>query len=275
MCVDRTSAVHVRKRDLAHFCCPGSRRNITPPSQDSPAVRKTFRHRQSGFSTLTLRVALAAVVVAGAYLVFEFGRIQAGYNVVDAAARQSELKAEIARLEAEVAHGKEQVVMLETEAEIEHAAYRDVEASLVDLQGKIQEQQDAIAFYRGIVSPADGTAGLRVQDLKLSRTERERAWRVRLVLIQAMKHDRKVTGNVVLTVLGREDGEERSYSYAELLPENGERNWAFSFRYFQDFDREVVLPDGFTPERVNVSVESRTRSIASIEESFAWDVSQG
>ncbi len=238
-------------------------------------MRTTFRHRQSGFSTLALRFTLAAVVLAGAYLVFEFGRIQAGYNVVDAAAQRTELKTEIDRLEAEVALGKERVVMLETEAEIERAAYRDVEASLVDLQGKIQEQQDAIAFYRGIVSPADGTAGLRVQDLKLSRTERERAWRVRLVLIQAMKHDRKVSGNVILTVQGRQDGEERSYSYAELLPDDGDRSWAFSFRYFQDFDREVVLPDGFTPERVNVSVQSRTRAIASIEESFAWDVSPG
>ena len=226
-------------------------------------------------SSLTLRIALVAVAAAGAYLVFELGRIQAGYNIVDAAARRSAFAAEIDRLEAEVARGKERIVMLETAAGIERAAYRDVEAGLVDLQGKIQEQQDAIAFYRGILAPADGTAGLRVQDLKFSRTAHERAWRLRLVLIQAMKHDRKVSGDVVLTVLGRQDGKPRRYSYTELLPDDGERSWAFSFRYFQDFDRELVLPDGFTPERVNVSVQSRTRSISSIEESFAWDASPG
>ena len=38
--------------------------------------------------------------------------------------------------------------------EIDREAYREVESSLTELQAKIQEQRDAIAFYRGIVSPA-------------------------------------------------------------------------------------------------------------------------
>ena len=38
---------------------------------------------------------------------------------------------------------------------------------------------------------------------------------------------------------------------------------------------QVVLPDGFTPQRVNIEVQSRTRSISSIEESFSWATSQG
>lgn len=217
-----------------------------------------------------MRIVLGALAFAVLYLVFEFGRIQAGYNIVDAAKDRGALEVEIASLEAEIVRLNEQIVMLETQAEIDATAYKDVEASLIELQAKIQEQQDAIAFYRGIVSPADGNAGLRVQDLKLSRSDRERTWNVRLVLVQAMKHDRKVSGDVVMTVEGTENGEPRTYSYAELLPEDGDRAWAFSFRYFQDFDREVVLPDGFTPERVRISVQSRTRSIASIEESFSW-----
>ena len=217
-----------------------------------------------------MRLALGVLALAVLYLVFEFGRIQAGYNTVDAAAQRNALKAEISSLEGEIGRLNEQIVMLETAADIEKAAYKDVESSLVDLQAKIQEQQDAIAFYRGIVSPADGNAGLRVQDLKLSRADRERVWKIRLVLVQAMKHDRKVSGDVVLTIAGTEDGEPRAYSYSELLPEDADGGWAFSFRYFQDFDREVILPDGFTPEEVTISVQSRTRSIASIEESFRW-----
>jgi len=217
-----------------------------------------------------MRLALGVLALAVLYLVFEFGRIQAGYNTVDAAAERTALEAEISALEGEINRLNEQIVMLETAADIEKAAYKDVEASLVDLQAKIQEQQDAIAFYRGIVSPADGNAGLRIQDLKLSRADRERVWNIRLVLVQAMKHDRKVSGDVVLTIAGTEDGEPRAYSYSELLPEDADSSWAFSFRYFQDFDREVILPDGFTPEEVTISVQSRTRSIASIEESFRW-----
>ncbi len=222
-----------------------------------------------------MRLALVALAVAAAYLVFEFGRIQAGYNVLEAAAERRDLNQEIDAREDDIARLEEQIVMLETEAEIEHAAYKDVEASLGDLEVKIQEQRDAIAFYRGIVSPSDGNSGLRVQDLKLSRADRERAFNIRLVLVQAMKHDRKVSGSVALTIEGSENGAPKSYSYAELLPDDADKAWAFSFRYFQDFDREVILPDGFTPESVTVAVNSRTRSIASIEQSFRWDLNLG
>ena len=221
------------------------------------------------------RLVILVLAVGGGYLVYEFGRIQAGYDLVDAAGERREYKHRIGALEDEISALKEQVALLETHREIDREAYREVEASLTELQAKIQEQRDAIAFYRGIVSPADGNKGLRVQDLKLTRGKHEREYNIRLVLVQALKHDRKVSGNVNLSIEGDLDGVEKTYSYAELLPEEGQAAWAFSFRYFQDFNRQVVLPDGFTPQRVKVEVESRTRSIDSIEESFAWTTSQG
>jgi hypothetical protein len=217
-----------------------------------------------------MRLLMVGLCLTVLYLVFEFGRIRAGYNVIDVAGERNDLETQITALEADVTRLEETIVMLETKAEIERVAYKDVEASLVELKAKIQEQQDAIAFYRGIVSPVDGNAGLRVQDLKLSRLDQERVWGIRLVLIQAMKHDKKVTGSVDILIAGTENGEAKTYRYSDLTPDDKDATWAFSFRYFQDFDREIVLPDGFEPEELTISVESRTRSIASIEESFDW-----
>ena len=172
-----------------------------------------------------------------------------------------------------IADLKQKVAILETNLEVDRTSYKEVEESLAGLQTKILEQRDAIAFYRGIVSPADGNAGLRVQDLKFTRGEKEREFNVRLVLVQAMKHDRKVSGEVSLSIVGSQDGIKTTYAYAELLPDEVDEAWPFSFRYFQDFDRRLVLPDGFTPEQVTVEVRSRTRSISSIEETFDWATS--
>ena len=82
-------------------------------------------------------------------------------------------------------------------------------------------------------------------------------------------------GDVNLSVEGEQEGATVTYEYAQLLPEDTDKNWPFSFRYFQDFDREIVLPDGFTPERITIEVRSRTRSISSIEESYSWTTSPG
>lgn len=217
---------------------------------------------------------MVLLIVGAAYLVFEFGRIQAGYNVVAAAETRQALEDRIETLENEIVALNEKNALIETHRNIDREAYTQVEASLTELQAKIQEQQDALAFYRGIVSPNDGLSGLRVQEFRLTRGGDEREYTIRLVLVQAMKHDRKVSGDVNLSVDGIEGGVKKSYTYDELIPEDGEQEWAFSFRYFQDFDRQLVLPDGFTPERVNVKVESRTRSISSIEESYSWLTSQ-
>lgn len=224
---------------------------------------------------IATRVLAAVMVAVCGYLVFEYGRIQANYNIVDVARERQAFENRIETLEDDIMSLKEEVALLETHRDIDREAYKDVEVNLVTLQAKIQEQTGAIAFYRGIVSPADGKAGLRVQDLKLIRGKDERAYNVRLVLVQSLKHDRKVSGNVHLSVAGQQDGAEASYAFSQLLPAESDRNWAFSFRYFQDFDREIVLPDGFTPERITIEVRSKTRSISSIEKSYTWTTSLG
>jgi cell division protein FtsB len=222
-----------------------------------------------------VRGLLVGLIVVSAYLIFEFGRINAGYDIVEAANERQVYEDRIKALDEEIIALKQEVALLETHREIDREAYKEVEASLSSLQDKILEQRDAIAFYRGIVSPADGRSGLRVQDLKLTRGKAEREFNVRLVLVQAMQHDRKVSGDVSLSVEGSQDGVETIYLFDQLIPAEADKGWAFSFRYFQDFDRQLVLPDGFTPERIRVEVRSKTRSIASIEESFAWATSQG
>jgi len=225
--------------------------------------------------TWLFRLGMVALALVATYLVFEYGRISAGYDVVDAGNERAAFKEHIDTLDDEIAELKQEIAVLETHREIDREAYKEVESGLGSLQAKIQEQRDAIAFYRGIVSPADGKPGLRVQDLKLTRGAEEREFNLRLVLVQAMKHDRKVSGDVAVSVEGSEDGEDKTYALTELLPADAESAWPFSFRYFQDFDRQLALPDGFTPERIRVEVRSRTRSISSIEESYAWAMSQG
>jgi len=214
------------------------------------------------------------VVIVG-YLVFEFGRIQANYNIVDAAKEREAYEGRIAGLQGDIAALKQDVALLETHGHVDREAYKDVEARFTALEAKILEQTEAIAFYRGIVSPADGTAGLRVQDMKLSRGQSERAYNIRLVLVQSLQHDRKVSGDVSLTIDGDLDGATTTYDFSQLLPADSSASWSFSFRYFQDFDREIVLPDGFSPETITIEVRSRTRSISSIEAVYSWTSSLG
>jgi hypothetical protein len=228
----------------------------------------------SGTPVWLIRIGILAAIVVGAYLVFELGRIQAGHNIIEVVEERQAFESEIDGLEAHIAALNEEIALLETNRDIDEAGYKDVEASLTGLQRKIQEQRDAIAFYRGIVSPADGGRGLRVQDLKLTKGKDDGEYSVRLVLIQMMQHDRAVKGDVNFSLEGEQGGVATTYTLEQLVPADEDSSWPFSFRYFQDFDRELLLPDGFTPERITIEVRSRTKSIASIEQSYLWQTGQ-
>ncbi len=221
-----------------------------------------------------VRAAVAVALVVGGYLTFEFGRIQADYNVVDAAQERQDDENRIAELKKQIGALKQEIALLETHRNINWEAYKDVETSLANLQEKIQEQGDAIAFYRGIISPADGQRGLRVQDLRLRKGKDDRQYHVKLVLVQVMQHDRSVKGEVSFSLEGAQDGVAATYDLEQLVPADEASNWPFSFRYFQNFDRQLILPEGFLPERINIEVLSRTKSIASVRQSFLWKTGQ-
>ncbi len=238
------------------------------------AGRRAIASNYSNGPIWAVRAAIAVAFVVGAYLTFEFGRIQADYNVVDSAQQRRDYEDRIKDLQKQIATHKQEIALLETHRDIDRVAYKDIENSLTNLQEKIQEQRDAIAFYRGIMSPADGQRGLRVQDLRLRKGKDDRHYYVRLVLVQVMRHDRSVKGEVNFSLEGAQDGIATTYKFRQLVPADETSSWPFSFRYFQNFDRQLILPEGFLPERINIEVQSRTKSIASVKQSFLWQTGQ-
>ena len=74
-------------------------------------------------------------------------------------------------------------------------------------------------------------------------------------------------GNIVL---GEEAGEEMFGWYAEL-GYDVKYPVPFRFRYFQDLNGTVTLPDGFQPERVTVSADPRGRG-DTLERTFTWQL---
>ena len=215
--------------------------------------------------------AILLILVSG-FIVYEFGRIKAGFDSIEAKNIEQTFLDEIASLDSEVAALKRKIAILSTNIEVDRESYKAVEESLVPLQAKIQEQRDAINFYRGILSPLDGYSGLRIQDLELTKGKNEREFYIRLVLTQSMNYYRKISGSVNISLIGNQSGIKKSYSISELLPKDSEISWTFSFRYFQDFEKQIVLPDNFIPELIRVEVQSKVKSISSIVQKYDWVV---
>lgn len=169
---------------------------------------------------------------------------------------------------------KDQIVYLQRSQEIDQQACATVKASLAGLQEEVADLHEQVAFYRGIVSPDASRAGVRVYELKVYPTPSSGVFRFDLVLIQSVRHDRRVAGRVEITLQGISRGQTQVHRLSELMLD-GQKNLLFSFKYFEEFGGEFRLPDGFRPTRAIVAVLPEGGRAPRVEDEFEWSKIQG
>lgn len=220
--------------------------------------------------------ALVALVVGSSlYLAYELGRYQSGYSILDQRRERAQLTQELAEERGVSDELRRQLAIGETASEIDRATYAQVETTLADLQAQIQTQEEELVFYRGIVSPQDRVAGLRIQSLEALPGDGERRYLVRLLLVQAIQHRARVSGAVKLQLEGLQDGQMASFDAAELVVPGEPYDMAYEFRYFQGLEAELALPVGFEPQRMTVEISPNEARAQHINQTFEWPAIAG
>jgi hypothetical protein len=225
-------------------------------------------NRRSGRPWYAYAIA-AVIVLAGAYLSFELGRYESGYSVLDQRRSVATLNEQLEAERTTTDELRRQLAIFETSREIDRETYSRVEANLSDLQAQIQAQEEELVFYRGIVSPQDGLAGLRIQSLDALPADAENHYLLRIVLVQAIVHSRRVSGVVKLQLEGMRDGQTASFDAAELVADGG-YDMSYEFRYFQGLECELALPVGFEPTHVNVEIWPNDARAQKVVEKYEW-----
>lgn len=243
------------------------KKKVAPSARQTP--RLIIRHHKPVSKWIIRSVMGIALVVTGIGLYY-YGREQAGFDLLDLMGTRSELSQEIRKLDQDKEELRNQIAMHERTIQIERQAYHEISRTLKDLQDENLELKEEVAFYRGIVSPEEAAQGLHVQSFKLTPTGQRRVYRYKLVLTQIMKNDRIIAGGVDVTVEGIQDKLQKRYELSDLTKPSmpGLR---FRFKYFQNIEGEIILPDGFLPGRVLLSVSPSTgASRSTINENFNW-----
>ncbi len=216
--------------------------------------------------------ALGAVVLAAlvGWIGYGQGQRNAGHDATADAERRALVEGQLEQLEFENKQMHAKVAELEMARRLDRDAYGQVESTLGDLQSQLARQSDDLAFYRSIVSPTDGIQGLRIQRFEVLPSEKSREVRLKLTLVQAMRHESVVSGLAQITVLGMKDDAPARFSIGELLGKP-RAQLPFSFRYFQTIEQTVALPEGFRPFETSVEVTS-SKLRSPVQQSFPWKV---
>ena len=215
-------------------------------------------------------ILIVLLAAAGLYLSFELGRYQSGYSLLDMRRETEAFEAVLTERDQAIEALERQVANFETSRQIDRETYRSIEDNLAELQDRIQAQEEDLAFYRGIVSPGDGTAGLRIQNVEIEPGEDGTTQILRVLLVQAIVHDDRVTGSIRANIKGMLDGQSIELGLDDLGSENRATDIPYGFRYFQTLELGLELPEGLEPQELEVQVWPRTPRGETIVQSFAW-----
>ena len=222
------------------------------------------------------RAILIAIVGIGAlYLSFELGRMQADYSLLDTRRQTESFEAAIIERDAAIDALERQVAILETSREIDRETYSSVEDNLAELQASIQAQEEELVFLRGIVSPGDRLVGLRIQDVIVEPAEGGATHILHVLLVQSIVQDQRVTGSVRARLSGNLAGEVAEFALDELGFESSATDIPYGFRYFQELELGLALPESFEPAELEIQVWPRTPRGETIVESFSWATISG
>ena len=212
------------------------------------------------------RIAVPAVTIMLA--IFYFGKyfvadelIYANYHVE---ALQQDLQTALEQLDAENARA----AVAEREADVVRLANALLRASERKRQDKIASLQADLAFYRRLGGANGAQAPLAVHYLELQPTQAPRVYRIIFTLTQNMRWASVISGHVQLGVDGIRDGVAQHLTEKQLLAESAEP-LKFQFKYFQQLEGLITLPEDFEASRLTIYLKSRSLSVP-VEQSMDW-----
>jgi len=221
------------------------------------------------------RVIVLAVLVVLAlfalYVVYELGRYDAGYDRLAVAQERTELEVDIEHLEKSNRELRTQLAELDTIRVGRAKEQAEVARTIGDLQAQVARQTQELAFYRGIIAQGASAVGVKVQQLHISAGNKPLKFVVHISLVRSVRPDSVATGAMGMSIDGEADGKATTVDLAALTA-GKQHELPFNFRYFENVDQEVALPNGFKPEHVAVEVRSSHKDVAPVTQTFAWAV---
>lgn len=202
------------------------------------------------------------------YLAYEWGRASSGYNIVEVTQERMEHAARVRKLEEQLTALQTGVAEAELARNVDRESYASVQKNLTELQAQVRAQRDELTFYQAIVSPKDGPSGPRVQRLDIQREAEAGHYELHLLLIQSLLQEAPATGSMKIDIEGTRDGQASSLPVAEMSDDRS--GLAFSFRYFQELQEQVTVPEGFIPAAINVEVHVGRQVVN--KQSFPWQL---
>ena len=226
-----------------------------------PRRRRVRPYRVVG---VLLLCALSGIVGYGV------GWSQSGHRITDVAQTRPSLAKELAAVTKEYDQVRRRMVQLERATAIDEQALRTARNTIADLEGKLASLEADLTFYRNIMAPSEVSKGLQVDQLRLRPTRNDDEFGFKLVLTQVGDNKSYISGLVAVNIIGEREGQQEVIPLRDLSSDVEELGVRFRFRYFQDIEGTLSVPDDFEPYEIQVVAKAEGSKASQAERTFQW-----
>lgn len=158
-------------------------------------------------------------------------------------------------------------IAMEQEKAIDLVAKKQSQEMLKELQISVQKLTKDLSFYKGIMSSNAVNSGLQISQLEIRAARAPGRYPFKLVLAQISDQAADVSGRVTIRVSGIQDGKT-----VEVTVESEPPEMDFNFKYFQDIEGELTLPESLQPEQIKIQIQAKGKKSTKIERVFNWEI---
>lgn len=227
-----------------------------------------IRHRP-GYRLRRSLILLGFTVIA-AVAGYVAGLAQGGFRFSSAEASAEHLLDQVETLQEQYREARQNLINLERGRAIDEQALREARNTMVGLETRISELEADLTFYRNIMAPSETSKGLQVDSFAVTPGRSDGTYDFKMVLTQAGNNKSYISGLVAVNVIGTQEGEKEVIALRDLSEEIDDLGVKFRFRYFQDIEGTLRLPDGFAPYEIQVVAQAEGRKASQSERTFDW-----
>lgn len=240
----------------------------------SPVYRmKVVPHRplKNAFITLVLLALVGAALVA----TYFYAQNQAGKERLSPQEAQ-ELRGQLDKLTQEATESKRELAKYQLSAEVDRQAGEELRKRVMVLRDEKAALQRDVEVYRILTSnKSTNPMGISFGVFSVSALADNKK-QFKLVVQKLAEGDDDFSGQLHVLVVGQKEGADAKISLHELTVNKVDvepltENIPLDFKFFQNIDTEIVLPDGFVPVRIELTVKSNSRrNPVTVEAELEW-----
>ncbi len=238
--------------------------------QRRPAEEYVVIRHRPGYRLRRTAILLVFTLVA-AIAGYATGLAQGGFRFSSAEESNQLLENEVDNLREDYRKARQQLINLERGRVIDEQALNQTRKTIVDLETRIVSLQSDLTFYKNIMAPSETSKGLQVDSFTMTLNRSPGTYDFKLVLTQVGNNKSYISGVVAVNVIGMRDEEKEVIALRDLSEDIEDLGVKFRFRYFQDVEGTLALPEQFEPIEIQVVAQAEGRKSSQAERTFNWD----